>query len=183
MKNLSLSFLFIALTLYGCKSDDKKTTDGSPTATDGSGSTSDGSGADKAASDSAPATDTTTSPDVSKDTAPTGDTAAVDLASSTDAVKDTGSSTDVTAAADICASYVAGSGMLAGVSAAAFCDEYETVCHFGGAGYATKAACITSYGGAAAVGQTCRAGHLCNAKAPGGAATHCPHATGAAVCQ
>jgi hypothetical protein len=87
------------------------------------------------------------------------------------------------AAPAFCQNYVVGSGSLAGKSATDFCNEYETVCTFGAADrYASKAACMTSYGGASASTQSCRAGHLCNAEL-GSPAIHCPHATGINLCQ
>ncbi|HXI40151.1 MAG TPA: hypothetical protein VNH83_09235 [Bryobacteraceae bacterium] len=84
---------------------------------------------------------------------------------------------------DICASYTAGSGSLPNVSTQDFCEKYAVVCTFGGASrYSSQADCFTKYAAATETGRTCRAGHLCNAAAAG-AAIHCPHATGLAVCE
>src|SRR5260370_35936286 len=84
-----------------------------------------------------------------------------------------------TGGGNICAAYVAGSGMLAGISAMDFCKEYSTVCTFGGAmRYTNMGDCVSKYDAASTSVKTCRAGHLCNAAMAGGATTHCPHATG-----
>jgi hypothetical protein len=108
----------------------------------------------------------------------------------TDTGTDTGADTMTeaggdTTAGDICEAYVAGSGMLAGISAADFCMKYSTVCTFGGSmRFANMGACVTSYDAAATSAKTCRAGHLCNAAMAGGATVHCPHAMGdGTVCQ
>ena len=69
-------------------------------------------------------------------------------------------------AASLCAAYIAGSGMLAGIEAQAFCTEYATACTFGGAmRYTNMGDCMTKYMAAATAVKTCRAGHLCNASA------------------
>ena len=86
--------------------------------------------------------------------------------------------------ADFCATYVAGSNMVAGISAATFCEKYATTCTFMGAmHYTSMAECMTSYGGTATANQSCRAGHLCNAAATGMTTTpHCQHAAGHVAC-
>ncbi len=105
---------------------------------------------------------------------------------------DTGAdtATDTGGSANICASYTAGSGQLANISADSFCTEYATTCGFTGTNhYTSRDNCVTVYGaltGNTAMGvdqKTCRAGHLCNAKTiAGGADTHCPHAFGTGPC-
>jgi hypothetical protein len=88
---------------------------------------------------------------------------------------------DTATAAAFCDGYT-GNGMLANKMAADFCKEYETVCTFtGDMRYMNMGDCVAKYNAAVAAGQTCRAGHLCNAKTMGVAA-HCPHATGLSVC-
>jgi hypothetical protein len=89
-----------------------------------------------------------------------------------------------TGAANICSTYVAGSGALANISAADFCAEYMATCTYSAGTYADLADCMTKYGGTAMANKTCRAGHLCNAKAAMGASrtTHCGHSAGMAPC-
>ena len=105
-----------------------------------------------------------------------GSVDAADMAA-TEGGAETGAEAGGETAAGICAAYTAGSGMLANIAASDFCQEYATTCMFGAAmRYTNMGDCMTRYMAAATAIKTCRAGHLCNAKALGGA--HCDHATG-----
>lgn len=77
----------------------------------------------------------------------------------------------------------AGMGGSGGASAAAmaFCQEYDTVCTFGGQDrYADEAACLTAYDTS---GQSaCYETHLGFAVDMNDTTTHCPHATGIGLC-
>ena len=193
-KKLAVPMLILGLALYGgCGSSSSSNTGGSGGSTGGSGGSTGGSGGSTGGSGGATGGSGGATGGSGGATGGAGgstggaggttDGGAADTGAGDTGAGDTGMMGDTPPTADFCAGYVAGSGMLAGKSAADFCAEYATVCTFtGDMRYMTMGDCVTKYGAATAAGQTCRAGHLCNAKT-GDKTVHCPHATGLSVCQ
>ena len=67
----------------------------------------------------------------------------------------------------------------ASAAAIAFCNDYETICTFGGDDrWADEAACLTAFDTSGE--SACYTTHL--GLAAGDAETHCPHATGIGEC-
>ena len=184
-KKLAVPMLILGLALYGgCGSSSSSNTGGTGgTATGGGGGSTGGSGGGTGGAATGGSGGGTGGATGGSGGGTGG--AGVD-GGSTDGSAADGSASDTAAgetatSADFCAGYVAGSGMLANKAAADFCAEYATVCTFtGDMRYMNMGDCVSKYMAAAASVQTCRAGHLCNAKAgdAAGKATHCPHATG-----
>jgi len=68
-------------------------------------------------------------------------------------------------------------------AAAAFCNEFEQTCTYGGNNYADRADCLASYEGYTVERQQCVMTHLGLAQAnPADVELHCGHASGLAPC-
>jgi hypothetical protein len=189
-KKLAVPMLVLGLALYGgCGSSSSSNTGGSGGSTGGAGGSTGGSGGSTGGSGGSTGGSGGSTGGSGGATGGAGGStggsggATGGAGGATDGGATDGSAGDATAGdggptADFCAGYVAGSGMLAGKMASDFCLEYATVCTFGGdMRYMNMGDCVTKYSAAAAAVQTCRAGHLCNAKT-GDKTVHCPHATG-----
>ena len=93
---------------------------------------------------------------------------------------------DGSSGGEVCAGY-RGNGIQPGVSAAAFCGLWGTVCAFGpGPGkYGSEQDCESKYGATLPVNQSCRAARLCDARDTSSVtlrAEHCGYATGMTQC-
>lgn len=67
--------------------------------------------------------------------------------------------------------------------AVVFCEEYEAICGFGGAGrYPSAGDCRAEYDQGSSEKQACIEQHLGFARVQEDPTTHCPHAAGAAPC-
>jgi hypothetical protein len=84
-------------------------------------------------------------------------------------------------ATGICASYMAGSNALPGITGEDFCKEYGTVCGFTKPMRYDDAFCAKMYNELDIDGKACRAGYLCNARA-GSPGINCSIATGLSIC-
>ena len=77
----------------------------------------------------------------------------------------------------------AGQGGTGGASAAkAFCEDYDSICGFGGEGYADQGACESAYESFSGPKQDCVELHLGFADDMMDTVTHCPHANGGGPC-
>jgi hypothetical protein len=183
IKKLVVPVLVVGLALFGgCGSDSKSGTGGTGGSTGGAGGSTGGAGGATGGAGGATggAGGATGGSPGDGAAGASGDGAAGASGDGAAGASGDGGADTATAAA-FCDGYT-GNGMLANKMAADFCKEYETVCTFtGDMRYMNMGDCVAKYNAAVAAGQTCRAGHLCNAKTMGVAA-HCPHATGLSVC-
>ena len=127
-------------------------------------------------------TSSTTSTGAGGDTGTTSTTSSTSSTSTSTTTTGTGGGTTTTTNTGGGGTGGAGGGNSASPEATAFCNEYETTCGFGTAGYfASMAECLDSYDNVFdAARRACVEMHLgYAAQEP---ATHCPHAAGAAPC-